>query len=144
MNFILQIHMLNLHVGQDGCLIIGLMVHLLLNSYIESNELFSAFVFTTQILQSLDFLNPKFQVSSHFQWLHSPVCVGFLELRLKLWSLSQKPRGRGNPPNRNHKIMSNTVMTLSFCTDRSGQTVQTQIRLLLYRVFTVCYSLLTK
>ena len=38
-----------------------------------------------------------------------------------------------------------TVMTLSFWTDRSGQTVQTQIRLLLesslIRVFTVCYSI---
>ena len=32
-----------------------------------------------------------------------------------------------------------TVMILSFRTDRSGQTVQTQIRLLL--VFTVCYSI---
>ena len=34
-----------------------------------------------------------------------------------------------------------TLMILSFRTDRSGQTVQTQIRLLLERVFTVCYSI---
>ena len=35
----------------------------------------------------------------------------------------------------------NTVMFLSFRTDRSGQTVQTQMRLLLIRVYTVCNSL---
>ena len=29
-----------------------------------------------QIAQSLYFLNPKFQASSHLLWLHSPVCVG--------------------------------------------------------------------
>ena len=33
-----------------------------------------------------------------------------------------------------------TVIFLSFRTDRSGQTVQTQIRLLLIRVYTVCHS----
>ena len=33
-----------------------------------------------------------------------------------------------------------TIFFLSFRTDRSGQTVQTQIRLLLIRVYTVCYS----
>ena len=33
-----------------------------------------------------------------------------------------------------------TVMILSFRTDRSGQTVQTQITLLLIRVYTVCNS----
>ena len=27
-------------------------------------------------IQSLYFLNSKFQASSHLQWLHSPVCVG--------------------------------------------------------------------
>ena len=30
----------------------------------------------TDTVQSLYFLNPKFQVSSHLQWLYSPVCVG--------------------------------------------------------------------
>ena len=39
-------------------------------------QLISAFVFATQILQSLYFLNPKFQASSHLVWLHSLVCVG--------------------------------------------------------------------
>ena len=34
-----------------------------------------------------------------------------------------------------------TVIFLSFRTDRSGQTVQTQIRLLLIRAYIVCYSL---
>ena len=38
-------------------------------------QLISAFVFATRIVQSLYFLNPKFQVSSHFLWLYSPVCV---------------------------------------------------------------------
>ena len=32
-------------------------------------QLFSAFVFTTWIVQSLNFLNPKFQASSHLLWL---------------------------------------------------------------------------
>ena len=39
-------------------------------------KLISAFVFPTRIVQSLYFLNPKFQVSSHYLWLFSPVCVG--------------------------------------------------------------------
>ena len=32
--------------------------------------------FTTQIVQSLYYLNPKFQASSHLLWLHSPVFIG--------------------------------------------------------------------
>ena len=39
-------------------------------------QLISAFVFATQIIQSLFFLNLKFQASSYLLWLHSPVCVG--------------------------------------------------------------------
>ena len=39
-------------------------------------KLISAFVFVTRILQSLYFLNPKFQAYSHLLWLYSPVCVG--------------------------------------------------------------------
>ena len=55
-------------------------------------KLISAFVFPTRIVQSLYFLNQKFQASSHLQWLYSPVCVGpsrkpqkigFLRSRLK-------------------------------------------------------------
>ena len=38
-------------------------------------KLISSFVFATRILQSLYFLNPKFQASSHLLWLYSPVCV---------------------------------------------------------------------
>ena len=61
----------------------------------------------------------------------------------------------GNPKDRfSHdsahivELQCYTVMTLSFRTDRSGQTKQTQIRLLpkkssLIRVFTVCYSICT-
>ena len=38
-------------------------------------KLISAFVFATWIVQSLYFLNPKFQASSHLEWLYSLVCV---------------------------------------------------------------------
>ena len=37
---------------------------------------YSAFVFTTRIVQSIYYLNPKFQASSHLLWLFSLVCVG--------------------------------------------------------------------
>ena len=39
-------------------------------------QLISAFDFIIQKVQSLFFLNPKFQASSHLLWLYSPVCVG--------------------------------------------------------------------
>ena len=39
-------------------------------------KLISAFVFATWIVQSLFFLNPKFQASSHLLWQYRPVCVG--------------------------------------------------------------------
>ena len=39
-------------------------------------KLISAFVFSTQIVQSLYVLNTKFEESSHFVWLYSLVCVG--------------------------------------------------------------------
>ena len=39
-------------------------------------KLISAFVFATQIVQFLYFLNPKFPVSNHLLCLYSPVCVG--------------------------------------------------------------------
>ena len=39
-------------------------------------KLISAFVFATWIVQSIYFLNTKFQASSHLLWLYSPVCVG--------------------------------------------------------------------
>ena len=45
-------------------------------SCVVTAQLISAFVFTTQIIQSLFFLNPKFKASSYLLWLHSPVCVG--------------------------------------------------------------------
>ena len=38
-------------------------------------KLISTFAFATWIVQSLFFLNPKFQASSHLLWLYSPVCV---------------------------------------------------------------------
>ena len=39
-------------------------------------QLISAFVFANRIVQSLYYLNPKFQASSHLLWLNSMVCVG--------------------------------------------------------------------
>ena len=45
-------------------------------SFAVTAKLISVFVFATRILQSLYFLNPKFQASSHLLWLYSPVCVG--------------------------------------------------------------------
>ena len=36
----------------------------------------SAFVFATRIVESLYFLNPKFQAPSHLLWLYRPVCIG--------------------------------------------------------------------
>ena len=41
-----------------------------------SAELISAFRFATQYNQSLDYLDPKIQASSHFLWLYNPICVG--------------------------------------------------------------------
>ena len=45
-------------------------------SFAVTSKLICAFVFATRIVQSLYFLNPEFQASSHLLWLHSPVCVG--------------------------------------------------------------------
>ena len=44
-------------------------------SFAVTAKLISAFVFATRIVQSLFYLNPKFQASSHIQSLYSPVCV---------------------------------------------------------------------
>ena len=45
-------------------------------SFAVTAKLISAFVFATWIVQSLYFLNPKFQASSHLLQLYSLVCVG--------------------------------------------------------------------
>ena len=42
---------------------------------IRTAKLISAFVFSTWIVQSLFFFNPKFQASSLLLWLYRPVCV---------------------------------------------------------------------
>ena len=44
-------------------------------SFAVTAKLISAFVSTTWIVQSLYFLNPKCQASSHLLWQYSPVCV---------------------------------------------------------------------
>ena len=45
-------------------------------SFAVTAMLISVFVFATWIVQYPFFLNQEFQVSSHLQWLRSPVCVG--------------------------------------------------------------------
>ena len=45
-------------------------------SFAVTAKLISAFVFATRIVQSLHFLNTKFQASSHLLWLYSLLCVG--------------------------------------------------------------------
>ena len=45
-------------------------------SFAVTAKLISAFVFDTQIVQFLYFLNPKFPASYHLLWLYSSVCVG--------------------------------------------------------------------
>ena len=45
-------------------------------SFAVTAKLISAFVFATRIVQSLNFLNLKFQASSHLLCVYSPVCVG--------------------------------------------------------------------
>ena len=52
-------------------------------AYAKTKAQISAFVFATQIVQSLYLLNPQFQASSYLMLLHSPVCVGS----------GRKPRG---------------------------------------------------
>ena len=44
-------------------------------SWAVTAELISAFVFATQILQSLFFLNTKFQASGDLRMMYSPLCV---------------------------------------------------------------------
>ena len=44
-------------------------------SFVVTAKLISVFVFATRTVRSLDFLNPKFQASSHLLWLYSPVCI---------------------------------------------------------------------
>ena len=44
-------------------------------SFAVTAKLISAFVFTAGIVQSLVFLNLKFQASNHLLWKHRPVCV---------------------------------------------------------------------
>ena len=45
-------------------------------SFAVTAKLISAFVFATQIVQFLFYLNPEFQDSSSFLCMYSPVCVG--------------------------------------------------------------------
>ena len=45
-------------------------------SFAVTAKLISYFVLATRIVQSLYFLHPKFQASSHLLWLYSPVFVG--------------------------------------------------------------------
>ena len=73
-----------LHMQKTGCLMMWLKYYM---SLVMRKPAFcicknkdadqiGAFVFATRIVQSLYFLNPKFQGSSHLLWLYSLVCVG--------------------------------------------------------------------
>ena len=55
---------------------ISLVVRNLAFCICKTAKLISAFVFATQIVQSLYFLYPEFQASSHLLWLYNPVCIG--------------------------------------------------------------------
>ena len=44
-------------------------------SFVVTAKLISAFVFATKMVQSLYFLNTKFQASSYLVWVYSLVCV---------------------------------------------------------------------
>ena len=56
-------------------------------------------VFATRIVQSLFFLNPKFQASNHLLWLHRSVCVGpGLNPKLLIFSCSSS--------NQNFKLLA--------------------------------------
>ena len=55
-------------------------------SFAVTAKLISAFVFATQIVQSLYFLNQKIQASGHLLWLYTPK-TGFLTTRLSLYNV---------------------------------------------------------
>ena len=42
----------------------------------DADQLICVFFFAVRMVQSLFYLNLKFQASSHLLWLYSPVCVG--------------------------------------------------------------------
>ena len=72
-------------------------------SFAVTVKLISAFVYATRIVQSLYFLNPKFQAYRHILWLYSPVCVGNPEDRfshnkvhLQLFLFNQQKRNYSN------------------------------------------------
>ena len=68
-------------------------------SFAVTAKLISAFVFAIRIVQSLYFLNPKFQASSYLLWLHSPNCVGQASSYL-LWLHSPNCVGPSRKPRR--------------------------------------------
>ena len=83
----------------------------------------NTFVFPTQIVQFLLFLNRKFQASSHLLRLYRLVFTDLV----------------GNPKDR--FSLGAALMILGFWTDRSRQTVQTQIRVFIVCTFCLCLLL---
>ena len=65
-------------------------------SFAVTAKLISAFVFATQIVQFLYFLNPKFQASGHLLCLYSSVCVGFLMMTGVLRTINMPLARRAN------------------------------------------------
>ena len=77
-------------------------------------------------------------------WVHMPFCWFCHEVAHFPLSQTQASQIRlENVGDKEMQISKNTVKILSFRTDRPGQTVQTRIRLLLIRVYTVCHSACT-
>ena len=98
----------------------------------EKKTQISAFVFAIRIVQSLNYLNPKSQASSYLLWPHSPVCVGpGRKPRRLVFSQQGSYNGQLFFKSKPVYIVACTVIILNFQTDRSVQTVQSQIRLLL-------------
>ena len=91
-------------------------------SFAVAAKLISAFVFATRIVQSLYFLNPKFQAYSHlygctarFMWDKKNPKTGFLTTRL----ISDGTNNTYGPPDMN----DNTIIKRVYC-DGSEKTLQ--------------------
>ena len=76
LNHISQAILMSIHAIYEPHHEITCSLHMRKQRHRYAVQLISAFVFATQIVQSLYFLNPKFQGTIHLLWLFSRVCVG--------------------------------------------------------------------
>ena len=92
-------------------------------SFAVAAKLVSAFVFVTRIVQSIYFLNPKFQASSHLLWLHRPVCVGpgrkprrpVFSQRGSYRPCSKRTNLRGFRPDSNQHVQQHMLARVLIC-----------------------------